>query len=86
MLVQPDNIAKVLNVNRATVYRMLKNGKLRNTSLDSVVEYIINHTRKKTKRELIDKLKEYGWIRRSPTPSSGNVYDKKFNPWKDDLL
>jgi hypothetical protein len=76
-----DDICKLLNVSRATVFRVLKDGRLKSRQIEDVFKYALKKDRRATAKRTVTLLKKYGWLRKAPNKSSGNV-ERKHDPWK----
>jgi Mn-dependent DtxR family transcriptional regulator len=63
MRLTAEQAARLLEVSRATVYRMLK-GRLKNLELKTIVEYIKLQAYKKGRHDMLDELKRQRKLRR----------------------
>ncbi len=59
-----DTVARLLKVSRATVYRMLRDGRLRSLALEDVVALIRQEAYQAGYRDAVEELRRAGRLRR----------------------
>lgn len=59
-----DTVARLLKVSRATVYRMLRDGRLRSLALEDVVALIRQEAYRAGRRNAVEELRRAGRLRR----------------------
>lgn len=59
-----EQAAKLIGVNRATIYRMLKDGRLHDLSLSTIIAYARERAFQEGRRSMLEELRRGGCIRR----------------------
>ena len=59
-----DEATRLLGVSRATVYRMLRDGRLASLALEDVAALIRRQAYEQGRRDMLRELRRAGWLRR----------------------
>lgn len=79
MKLTQEQVARLLNVHRHTVRAMLRDGRLDNLTIDSLIKAIKEETYTRARKETIQELRYQGWLRKRPWPSK--LERAISNPW-----
>lgn len=66
-----ERAAHLLGTSRATVYRMLQDGRLKSLTLEDVVSYVREQAYEAGRREMLEELRRAGRLRRRKTSGPG---------------